>query len=294
MCNESYPRSMFLGQSHHQSIFLSGGADMTFRKKMLAAIIMLCAIAPSCSSFSKSMNSLMSIPEESVDEKDFDTVPFEMAINRSFETQLTGKKFKFSARYKGTAPNPGKYKSVQDFTNLKMCDLNKSEVCTDLIVIKSTYAKTVFSLSDNQPVDVYGELLKVSGMTVGTSTEVNFAANNMKAPYSFVRAFKVVPAGQKLKSNSPAPTPTPAQASASTKIENKKIGNAKTKEVDKQPMDMATAQELLNRKGYNSGTPDGKYGRKTREAILKFQKDNGLAQSGSLDKDTIAKLRADQ
>ena len=245
----------------------------------ILCIIMLFGLIPACSpnnggfDLSKSLQGLFTPPEDSVVGKDFKAVPFEMAVNQSFESQLEGEKFKFTARYKGTVPNPGPYKSVKDFTNLRMCDLNKPDVCTDLILIKSTYAQTVFSLSDNQPVEVYASLLKVSGMQVGTGAQINFAANNMKAPYMYVRAYKVVPVGQGISSNNNETV--------------QKINRPGT-------LDIKTAQRLLDEKGYNAGTADGRMGPMTRKALKKFQKDNGLSITGSLDSETVSKLHADQ
>jgi len=54
--------------------------------------------------------------------------------------------------------------------------------------------------------------------------------------------------------------------------------------------DIAKAQERLNQKGYNVGTPDGIAGKKTRQAISQFQKVNGLSVTGQLDQQTLDKL----
>lgn len=50
-------------------------------------------------------------------------------------------------------------------------------------------------------------------------------------------------------------------------------------------------QGILNQLGYDTGTPDGLPGRKTRAAISAFQKDNGLAVDGKLGAKTISALR---
>jgi peptidoglycan L-alanyl-D-glutamate endopeptidase CwlK len=49
-------------------------------------------------------------------------------------------------------------------------------------------------------------------------------------------------------------------------------------------------QRLLNARGYTAGSPDGWYGQKTTNAVLKFQKDNGLNQDGTLTPRTRRKL----
>jgi hypothetical protein len=51
------------------------------------------------------------------------------------------------------------------------------------------------------------------------------------------------------------------------------------------------AQGLLNKKGYNCGIPDGKMGRKTREAIKNFQRNHQIEITGTLTLQTMQKLR---
>ena len=51
-----------------------------------------------------------------------------------------------------------------------------------------------------------------------------------------------------------------------------------------------TLQEKLNAKGYNAGSVDGIFGKNTREAVMAFQKANGLAADGIVGKLTWAKL----
>ncbi|MBO7484318.1 MAG: lytic murein transglycosylase [Alphaproteobacteria bacterium] len=47
------------------------------------------------------------------------------------------------------------------------------------------------------------------------------------------------------------------------------------------------AQEILSKKGYYNGTPDGKLGTKTRSALRHFQRENNLKQDGYLNKETL-------
>jgi len=49
-------------------------------------------------------------------------------------------------------------------------------------------------------------------------------------------------------------------------------------------------QIALRNAGYDSGTPDGKMGKKTRQAIKDFQKANGLDADGKIGKKTWAQL----
>ena len=51
------------------------------------------------------------------------------------------------------------------------------------------------------------------------------------------------------------------------------------------------AQELLNKKGYNCGIPDGRMGAKTREAIKSFQRNHQIESTGTLTAETMQKLR---
>jgi peptidoglycan hydrolase-like protein with peptidoglycan-binding domain len=49
-------------------------------------------------------------------------------------------------------------------------------------------------------------------------------------------------------------------------------------------------QKNLNQQGFNVGRADGKWGRKTEEALRDFQKKNNLPATGQLDKQTLADL----
>lgn len=46
-------------------------------------------------------------------------------------------------------------------------------------------------------------------------------------------------------------------------------------------------QNVLNDCGYNCGTADGVYGKKTKKALKKYQKDNGLKSNGVIGKSTV-------
>lgn len=56
-------------------------------------------------------------------------------------------------------------------------------------------------------------------------------------------------------------------------------------------IDIATAQKLLKKKGYDVGSPDGKIGKMTQAAIKKFQIDNGLKVTGTLTPETVTQLQ---
>lgn len=54
------------------------------------------------------------------------------------------------------------------------------------------------------------------------------------------------------------------------------------------------AQVTLHSLGYYDGEFDGKFGKQLREAVLKFQKDNGLKETGSLNQKTYDKILEQQ
>jgi localization factor PodJL len=51
-------------------------------------------------------------------------------------------------------------------------------------------------------------------------------------------------------------------------------------------------QAILNKNGYDAGQPDGVIGQRTTDAIKAFQKDNGLDQTGNVDKPLVEALLA--
>lgn len=55
---------------------------------------------------------------------------------------------------------------------------------------------------------------------------------------------------------------------------------------------IAVTQDMLNKAGFNAGTPDGIMGQKTRSAISQFQKREGLPVTGNIDINLIQKLRS--
>jgi peptidoglycan hydrolase-like protein with peptidoglycan-binding domain len=54
--------------------------------------------------------------------------------------------------------------------------------------------------------------------------------------------------------------------------------------------DIKKAQQSLNDKGFDVGTADGVIGRRTREGIRGFQKQQNMAVTGRLDAETAGKL----
>ena len=56
-------------------------------------------------------------------------------------------------------------------------------------------------------------------------------------------------------------------------------------------MSIKEAQEALSRLGYNVGSPDGVAGKRTVDALRRFQATAGLPTSGRLDPDTVIALK---
>ncbi|MEK1890198.1 MAG: peptidoglycan-binding protein [Phyllobacterium sp.] len=66
-------------------------------------------------------------------------------------------------------------------------------------------------------------------------------------------------------------------------------GSATTGSLDMEKA-IRNVQLILNKNGYDAGGSDGKIGAKTRDAIMAFQKDNGLKPTGNIDKDFVRNL----
>jgi localization factor PodJL len=49
-------------------------------------------------------------------------------------------------------------------------------------------------------------------------------------------------------------------------------------------------QMKLNQKGFDVGGPDGVMGPRTKDALMQFQRQQGLAASGEIDNETMAAL----
>jgi len=53
---------------------------------------------------------------------------------------------------------------------------------------------------------------------------------------------------------------------------------------------IANVQSALQQQGYYRGSVDGTYGPMTRRALLEFQGNNGLPQTGQIDEETLGAL----
>lgn len=73
-----------------------------------------------------------------------------------------------------------------------------------------------------------------------------------------------------LHSDSVCPYKTKVSTTTSTTTVETVSNNSET---------VKAVQEALNERGYDCGTPDGIMGKKTKNALMKFQEDNGLTVS---------------
>jgi hypothetical protein len=81
--------------------------------------------------------------------------------------------------------------------------------------------------------------------------------------------------------------PAPAPAATSPQVAQPARPNA-----DKEPMTVIEMQRILAGLGYQVGVADGVAGRRTVDALKKFQQTNKLPATGTLDAETSARLRA--
>jgi murein L,D-transpeptidase YcbB/YkuD len=56
--------------------------------------------------------------------------------------------------------------------------------------------------------------------------------------------------------------------------------------------DVITLQKFLIAQGYLAGTADGRFGSRTRKAVMEFQKDNGISQTGNVGPLTLKKINS--
>lgn len=83
--------------------------------------------------------------------------------------------------------------------------------------------------------------------------------------------------------------PRPVTSQAAETVQ--KTASSATDAVDLDRDVIRDLQTLLSKLGYNPGTPDGLFGKKTAAAISAFQKDYGLPVTGSFTPDTIMRIR---
>jgi peptidoglycan hydrolase-like protein with peptidoglycan-binding domain len=107
---------------------------------------------------------------------------------------------------------------------------------------------------------------------------VLFLAGCAGAPETSSDAQKAAPPPPAKPASAPPPPPRPMQPDASA--------------TNPEGMTVFELQERLNELGYKVGNVDGVLGPRTVEQLKKYQTDNKLTPSGTVDPDTIKKLRA--
>ncbi len=110
-----------------------------------------------------------------------------------------------------------------------------------------------------------------------------------------VLAFAVFAVGQQTPATETQPNGAAAQApppkgTTVTQRQTDTLVQPAPKPVKVTPQMVSAAQAELDKRGYDSGPADGVIGPRTREAVTKFQADQGLTQSGELDAITLEKL----
>jgi localization factor PodJL len=118
-------------------------------------------------------------------------------------------------------------------------------------------------------------MLVGAGLYACQTTGPDDRAKPPEAPAAAPKAVEMAPAEQ---ASAPVPPSPPAAAPAPQPAQ---AGPA---------LDLKTAQGLLNKRGYKVGTPDGKMGPRTRQGLRRFQTDQRLPITGTLDHETMERL----
>jgi len=107
------------------------------------------------------VNKSKNISEAKTINDKYNEVKFQKIINAAYMDELKNKKLSFNAIYKGTTTTPGKWKRVQDYINLYLCDIENPNICETTIVIDKYKAESVFDIKYDTNVRVYGSLMDV-------------------------------------------------------------------------------------------------------------------------------------
>ena len=88
-----------------------------------------------------------------------------------------------------------------------------------------------------------------------------------------------------------APAPGPSPTTPINPVSAAQPLVSASVETAPKPMANIDVQKQLNALGYQVGTPDGMLGKRSVDALKKFQQDKGIPVTGKADADTIEKLR---
>ena len=123
------------------------------------------------------------------------------------------------------------------------------------------------------------QMEEMIGVEIGTKILAAIGKLTAAGANSRPEAIKAIPQ----QSSSPA---TPASAESSVP----QMAGSKVETATK-PLTNIEVQKQLNALGYQIGTPDGMLGKRSVDALKKFQQDKGIPVTGKADSDTMEKLR---
>lgn len=95
-----------------------------------------------------------------------------------------------------------------------------------------------------------------------------------------------------LHKNGVCPYTSSSNSSSSSSSSSAKTTSSKTSKYYKASV-VKKVQKKLNKLGYDCGKVDGKFGKKTKKAIKKFQKDEEMKVDGNITKKLLKKLKID-
>lgn len=123
------------------------------------------------------------------------------------------------------------------------------------------------------------QMEEMIGVEIGTKILTAIGKLTAAGANSRPEASKAVP----LQSSTPATT-----ASAESTVPLPVVSKMETAS---KPLTNIEVQKQLNALGYQIGTPDGMLGKRSVDALKKFQQDQGIPVTGKADSDTMEKLR---
>ena len=89
-----------------------------------------------------------------------------------------------------------------------------------------------------------------------------------------------------------AKTPDPVANGDLSSLKQWDVSSLTSSDAAVSKADIARAQALLIRLGYDAGSPDGLMGPRTRDAILEYQMTEGLSMTGTVTRETLSSLEA--
>lgn len=160
----------------------------------LGACVLASPVMSGCSSLEKPLNSAMGAvfgSNEFQPEK-YREVPWDMATNPAFKDQLRYKKFFFRAVYQGMENRPDRWEQVAQHFTVRVCEDRSRQSCTSKVAVHQLYTDEVLAIPKGTPVRIYGEILEVSGIDLGSGGQITNSDRSFDGIF-LVKARKVVP-----------------------------------------------------------------------------------------------------